>query len=219
MNKRAIAPIRFFGWLAVSAIWFFGCSSDQKTDAVKLAFELDSIRAVDQKYRAEMRPVQEKYGWDSPEMSALWEKQSKIDQSNLNMVLQIIDRVGTYPGNSLVGDTVSSAAFFVLQHAPDSIQAKYYDLIMTAAREGELDKDLGALYQDRYLMHRGEPQIFGTQVRSEFRTDSITGDKITRMFVWPIADTTRIDSLRMTVGLGALEEYLNRFGVSRWSNN
>ncbi|GAA5039470.1 hypothetical protein GCM10011506_38740 [Marivirga lumbricoides] len=34
--------------------------------------------------------------------------------------------------------------------------------------EKELDKSLADLHQDRYLMHKVEPQIFGTQVRSEF---------------------------------------------------
>ena len=72
------------------------------------------------------------------------------------------------------------------------------------------------MYQDRYLMHRGEPQIYGTQLRSEFKIDSMSGAQTERTFVWPIADTTDIDSIRMWNGLGLLEEYLNRFGVSRW---
>ena len=182
----------------------------------ELARELDSIMVVDQKYRAEMQDVQQEYGWNSPEMSELWKKQNEIDQSNLKRVREIIDQVDGYPGKSLVGISSSKVTFYVLQHAPDSIQEQYYDLIITAAEENELDKNLAAMYQDRYLMHRGEPQIFGTQIRSEYETDPLTGERTERTFVWPIADTTNIDSLRTWNGLGPLEDYLNGFGISRW---
>ncbi len=171
---------------------------------------------VDQKYRANMQDVQQEYGWNSSEMSELLKKQSEIDESNLKRILEIIDLVDGYPGKSLVGISSSKVTFYVLQHAPDSIQEQYYELIINAAEENELDKRLAAMYKDRYLMHRGEPQIFGTQIRSEYEIDSLTGERTERTFVWPIADTTNIDSIRIWNGLGPLEEYLNSFGISRW---
>lgn len=171
---------------------------------------------ADQKYRNQMPAVQEECGWNSSEMSELWKKQNKIDQSNLKRILEIIDKLDGYPGKSLVGISSSKVAFYVLQHAPDSIQEEYYDLIIKSSQENELDKRFAAMYQDRYYMRRGEPQIFGTQIRSEYVTDSLTGERIERTFVWPIADTTNIDSVRRWNGLGRLEEYLNGFGISRW---
>lgn len=194
----------------------FSCNQQQTLDTEELARELDSIMVLDQKYRPEMQEVLHEFGWDSPEMGELWQKQNEIDQSNLKRILEIIKTVEGYPGKSMVGISASSTAFYVLQHAPDSILQQYYDLIINAAKENELDKSLAAMYQDRCLMHRGEPQIFGTQLRSEYQTDSLTGERIQRTFVWPIADTTNIDSLRMLNGLGSLEEYLNSFGISRW---
>lgn len=206
---------------------FFGCNFNQKTeivtesitseiDSTSLAIELDSIFEIDQKYRAEMQSVQNEFGWNSKEMSQLWVKQNKIDSSNLQRIIEIIEEVGGYPGQSLVGHSASKSAFYVLQHAPDSIQEKYYNLIVNAAKNNELKRGLAAMYQDRYLMHRGEPQIFGTQVRTEYKTDSLTGEKIEHTYVWPIADTANIDSLRLWNGLLNLEDYLNNFGVSRW---
>lgn len=193
-----------------------GCEQKPAINTEKLAKELDSIMVVDQQYRSQMQGVQQKYGWNSPEMSELWKKQNEIDESNLERILEIIDIVGGYPGKSLVGISSSKVTFYVLQHAPDSIQEQYYELIIKAAKENELDKGLAAMYQDRYLMHRGEHQIFGTQIRSEYETDSLTGERTERTFVWPIADTTNIDSVRMWNGLGPLEDYLNGFGISRW---
>jgi len=203
-------------FIPILVILALGCEPRPNINTEELAKELDSIMVVDQKYRAEMQDVQQEYGWNSPEMSELWKMQNEIDQSNLKRILEIIDQVDGYPGKSLVGISSSKVTFYVLQHAPDSIQEQYYDLIITAAKENELDKNLAAKYQDRYLMHRGEPQIFGTQIRSEYETDSLTGEQTERTFVWPIADTTNIDSVRMWNGLGRLEDYLKGFGISRW---
>lgn len=194
----------------------FSCNQQPTINTEELAKELDSIMVLDQKYRAEMQDVQKEFGWSSPEMRELWQKQNEIDQSNLKRILEIINTVEGYPGKSMVGISAGRTAFYVLQHAPDSIQQQYYDLIINAAEENELDKRLAAMYRDRYLMRRGEPQVFGTQLRSEYETDSLTGERIERTFVWPIADTTNIDSLRMWNGLGPLEDYLNGFGISRW---
>ena len=193
-----------------------GCAPDKVVNYERLTNELDSIFIIDQKYRAEMQSVQQEFGWNSPEMSELWIKQNKIDSSNLRRVVEIINEIDGYPGKSLVGYSASKTTFYVLQHAPDSVQEQYYEMIIEAAKSNELDKSLAAMYQDRYLMHKDKPQIYGTQIRKEYETDSLTGEKIERTFVWPIADTTNIDSLRMWNGLGNLEEYLNNFSISRW---
>lgn len=193
------------------------CSTKQSIDTERLTLELDSILVADQKYRAQMQDVRQEYGWNSQEMGELWQKQQEVDESNLSRVLEIIELINGYPGKSLVGQYASEATFYVLQHAPDSTQEKYYKMIIDAARENELDKRLAAMYQDRYLMHRGKPQRFGTQIRTEYQTDSLTGERIANTFVWPIADTSNIDSLRLWNGMGPLEEYLNSHGISRWN--
>jgi hypothetical protein len=48
------------------------------------------------------------------------------------------------------------------------------------------------------------------------RRKEITNSITERTFIWPIADTTKIDSIRMSNGLGSLEEYVNNFGLTRW---
>lgn len=194
----------------------FSCNQAVIIDKKTLKTELDSIYQEDQKYRGEIVLSIEKTGWFSPETKQFWALQNSIDSANLQRITEIIEEIGGYPGKSLVGDTASRTAFYVLQHAPDSIQEVYHELIMNAAKNDELDKSKAALYHDRYLMHKGEPQVYGTQLSTKFRRDSITGETIDITFLSPIADTTNIDSLRKSVGLGSLEEYLNSFGVSRW---
>ena len=151
-------------------------------------------------------------------MMDLWKVQLKIDSSNLARVREIIKLYGGLPARSQVGVGPSETVFFVLQHAPDSVHSLYIDMILEAAKDNELDKSLAAMYHDRYLMHNGQDQLYGTQVRFDRTTDPLTNEERDSAYVWPIADTTNIDDLRYENNLGPLEEYLSHFGLSRWKN-
>jgi hypothetical protein len=201
--------------LSLFALVILSCQQKTKINYDLLKTELDSILVLDQKYRPQIRTAYQKFGQDSPEFKEVLDKQNRIDSLNQVRVIEIIDEIGQYPGVSLVGVSASKTTFYVLQHAPDSIQEQYYELIIDAAKNNELSRGLAAMYQDRYLMYRGKSQIFGTQVRIKHKIDSITGEQIDSAYLWPIKDTVSIDSLRMWNGLGPLEEYLNAFGLSR----
>ncbi|WP_071397265.1 DUF6624 domain-containing protein [Flammeovirga pacifica] len=189
------------------------CTLTTNVNSEALSAELDSIYYLDQKYRKQLLNT---YEIDSSEMKFLWSKQNELDQKNLKRIQEIIDTIGGYPGKSLVGNTSSKTAFFVLQHAPDSIQNEYYEMIIQAGKDRELSLNLVALYQDRYLMQTGQPQIYGSQILMTKEIDSVSGKMVEVTKLWPIADTTNIDSLRLWNGMGPLEEYLNAFELSRW---
>lgn len=182
-------------------------------DKDQLKTELDSIFELDQKYRKMMGDTSAKYGWNSPQMDKLWKIQNRIDSVNLEKVLQIIEKIEVYPGDSLVGYPTRKSAFYVLQHAPDSIQEKYLPMILKAAKNGQLDKKLAAMYHDRYLLHRGLPQIYGSQIRVNRIFDSVTGKEKEIIEVYKIQDTSIVDSLRRSMRMIPLEEYLNRNGT------
>lgn len=186
---------------------------NDELDKAQLKIELDTIFKLDQKYRRMIGDTSARYGWDSPQMDKLWEKQNKLDSANLEKVLGIIEKLDTYPGDSLVGYPTRKSAFYVLQHAPDSIQEKYLPMILKAAKDGQLDEKLGAMYHDRYLLHRGLPQIYGSQIRINKITDSVTGEIKKVLEVYKIKDTSKVDSLRRSMGMIPLEEYLNLNGI------
>lgn len=202
-------------FISLISILAISCNTKPEINFEALAVELDSIMSEDQRYRNQITEVYQAYGSDSKEFKELWQKQNVIDSSNLLRITEIIDQVGSYPGESLVGSSAGEVAFFVLQHAPDSIQEKYYDLIVTAGKDKELKIGLVTMYQDRYLINRNQPQLFGTQIGIKTITDR-TGKSRDSAFLYPISDTTRIDSLRLWNGHGPLEEYLNYYGLSRW---
>ena len=202
---------------ALTLLCIISCYSKDgpSIDVGQVKIELDSIMKLDQKYRSQLPDLFKKYGPDAKEFKDILKKQNEIDSSNLIYVKDLIEAYGKYPGSSLVGNEVGDVAFFVLQHAPDSIHAKYLPVIMAAVENGELQRNYGAMYKDRYLLGLGKPQIFGSQVVSHQWIDPDT-ETPNLLVLWPIKDTTDIDSLRLWNGLRPLEDYLNSFGISRW---
>ncbi len=183
-------------------------------EAVKA--QLEQVKERDQRHRQAISQLHDQPTSDAATIDSLWVLQTALDEENLEAVIRILDELDQYPGRSLVGSEASEAVFYVLQHAPDSIQIKYLDLILTAAAASELNKRLAAMYHDRALMNQGKPQIYGTQYKSVFRLDTVTGQRMDSIYHWPMRDTTKIDSIRLWNGLGPLEESLQSIGLSRW---
>ncbi|MBT8261918.1 MAG: DoxX family protein [Bacteroidia bacterium] len=169
--------------------------------------KLDSIAELDQRYRklmyldteAERAEAAKQAGFEEEDysMETLWARQSKIDSTNMEFIAGILDTNG-YPGKSMV-DTANKAAWYVLQHNPDRIE-EYLPMIKTAGEEGELPFNLVAMMEDRYLMGKGEPQIYGTQGMSY---DDERGN-----LIWPISDPENVNERREQAGFdNTIEEY------------
>ncbi len=194
-------------WLALLILT--SCAKPEP-DWNALKSQLDEIGRNDQLYRGAMDSIGVKYGWQSTEMQALWAKQMKLDSSDLAQVEIIISTVG-YPPSARVG-TSNEAIFYTLQHSPDSIMVKHYDLITKAGDDGELKKSIVALYVDRVLMNKGEPQLYGSQIRMEYKTD-FKGQKYDSVFLWKLKDPDHITEMRTKMGLPPLAEYLKHFEI------
>lgn len=174
---------------------------------------LDSMEQMDQLHRSAMSALAERHGWSSPELDSLWKLQNVIDKNNIVKLERIIIEHG-FPGRSQVGENGSRAAFLILQHSADSIMDKYYDMVVAAGKNGDLAMSRVAMFQDRVLMHRGEKQIYGTQIRSERLTNPHTGETYDSAYVWPIENPAEVNKRRLSVGLNIpIEEYAAGFGV------
>ena len=121
--------------LCASLLGALGCATTSHPDA-KLKGELEGMYEADQSHRSEMEAVGTKYGYSSPEILELWQKQQPIDQPNIARLAQIIEEHG-WPGRSLVGDKGALAAFLVLQHAGHSYQKKYLPLVRAAVLQAK----------------------------------------------------------------------------------
>lgn len=150
--------------------------------------QLDSIMILDQKYRYDTNVYREN-----------WKLQNAIDSTNLVSIEKIIKEKG-YPGRSLVGDGTNVAAWYVIQHS-DKIP-KYLPIMKKAGKKGELPFTKVAMMEDRYLMHKGKKQIYGTQGTTlNFKSDNPIN------IIWPIEDVANVNTRRKEAGYNtAVEE-------------
>ena len=104
----------------------------------ELRAELEAMHETDQAQRQQMTKVGNEHGQNSPEMTALWAKQTASDQHNIKRLEEIIAEIG-WPKRSAVGERAASAAFLILQHSDLAYQKKY---LADQKIEGQLQKFL-----------------------------------------------------------------------------
>lgn len=165
--------------------------------------ELEAIYEADQGTRRAIGPTQQRYGAKSPQLDSLFKQMQTQDARNEARVKAIIAQYG-WPGASLVGRTGCMAAFLVVQHSDLAAIQQYLPAIRQEAAKGGLSKANLALMEDRVLVFQGQPQVYGSQVR----TNQATG----KAEFFPIADETHVDERRARMDLGPLADYAKGFG-------
>lgn len=167
--------------------------------------ELKTLRYLDQKYRLALDSMRSEHpDKNSPEQKAFFAEWVRQDSANLVRVEAIIAQYG-FPGKSMVGERGASTVWLVLQHAPLEKQEQYFPLLTEAAEKGELKKSDWAYLLDRINMHKGLPQVYGSQVVSDPKTGA--------WVFHPIEDEANVNVRRAAVGLSPLEEYAQMMGV------
>lgn len=131
------------------------------------------------------------------------------DSLNQVTVFGILDKEG-WPAR--LSDKANQAIWLVIDHSDLATRRKYLDLVKAKAEEGVLDKSDYATLNDRVLMEEGKPQIYGTQIK--ITGTIIFGEEQTLpMYLWPVEDPAALDSLRSSIGLPPIEEYLESSGL------
>lgn len=168
-------------------------------DAIKT--ELEEMRRTDQAIRERAMRVIGDHGRDSEEYASLVADAEAVDERNTKRLIEILDTHG-WPKLSEVGEEASSGAFLVLQHASPELQKQYLPLVRQAAAEGDMDRKLLPLLEDRIRVRDGEKQIYGTQVGR---------DESGEPHPFPMEDPDNVDARRAEFGLEPMAAYLDRF--------
>lgn len=131
------------------------------------------------------------------------------DSLNQVTVFGILDKEG-WPAR--LSDKANQAIWLVIDHSDLAARSKYLDLVKAKAEEGVLDKSDYAVLNDRVLMEEGKPQIYGTQIKM---AATFVGEDLTmQLYLWPVEDPAALDSLRSSVSLSPIEDYLEASGSS-----
>lgn len=169
-----------------------------------LKAQLENMYMRDQTLRKLRRSAEEKFGRDSDEMQYFWSLIMQEDSLNQVALMEILDSRG-WPGKSLVGERANIAVWAVIQHAPLPIQEKYLPMLRQSVLAGESQGNDLALLEDRVLMRKGKKQKYGSQILINPQTG--------KPELHPIADPQNVNERRAAVGLGPIEEYLQRWGI------
>ena len=183
-------------------------SAAQATINQPLKHELDSIYAMDQRWRGMLFDPRINRRPDSLAQALgvtreglndyVMRRMLQTDSTNQVRVKVILQQYG-YPGKSLVGTPTNEGAYYVIQHSPD-IKSQL-PLIKRAAEKGELPFRLYAQMLDRQLMRDGKEQRYGTQAMSYNIVNPQTGRREPQpLFVWPIEDAARVNERRQKAG-------------------
>lgn len=193
----------------------------QKSFDPTLKRQLDSVMAVDQKYRNIIEfgsatikdSIAVKWRLENVKSvdDSLWSIQKSLDSTNLLFVERTIKKRG-YPGKSIVGEPASETAWYVIQHSRKIKQ--YFSTIQKAGRDGELEQYLVAKMEDRLLTEENKPQIYGTQAIGLPVMDSISHKLVNRNYIWPIKDDLHVNELRKKAGFKeTIEENARRLNA------
>jgi hypothetical protein len=148
----------------------------------ELSAELVERAGRDQAARKSLPP-----GHGMPEWEAVV---APVDRDNTARLREIIGRHG-WPGHGLVGPAGAHAAWLLAQHAPPDLQEECLPLLRDAVARGDAGPVELAYLEDRVLMHRGEPQVYGTQYRV---IDGV-------LELWTVRDPAGLDERRAALGL------------------
>ena len=148
----------------------------------ELSAELLERAGRDQAARMSLRPGHGIAGWEAAV--------APVDRDNTARLREIIGRHG-WPGRGLVGEAGGHAAWLLAQHAPPDLQEECLPLLQDAVARGDASPVDLAYLLDRVLMHRGEPQVYGTQYQVR---DGV-------LDLWPVRDPSGLDQRRAALGL------------------
>ena len=182
--------------LAVLMLGALACAREERAERdpaiVGLQLELLERGARDQAIRDTV------FGVAASMDSAAAARMTEVDRANTTWLKHQVATHG-WPSREKVGDRASQAAFLIVQHAvhDPSFQRMMLDTITTAWKAGHVDGESYALLYDRVESQAGRPQRYGTQARL------VDG----RLVFDIMEDSSKVDSLRATVGLGTLKEY------------
>ncbi len=204
--------MKHFPYMALISLLALPAAAQTKPNP-RLKHELDSIYAVDQRYRAMLFDPRINRNPDSlatalgvakPELNAtIMGLMQRTDVTDLARVQTILKQYG-YPGKSLVGAPTNEAAWSVIQHAP-AVIPQYLPLMKVAADKGELPFSRYAMMLDRQLMDEGKEQLYGTQARNYNDQPP---------FFWPIQNPAQVNQRRKQAGFKTtVEEYAAIMGI------
>ena len=128
------------------------------------------------------------------------EEVERIDDENLVIVEDVLQQ-GLPAG--LSADSYNTI-WIVIDHASIEKQEEYLPIVEQMSAEGLIPIDKHAILFDRIAMRQKRPQRYGSQVLQFGQADAV------KSYVWPVENPMVLDSLRSSVGMSPIADYVNQ---------
>lgn len=128
------------------------------------------------------------------------EEVERIDDENLVIVEDVLQQ-GLPAG--LSADSYNTI-WIVIDHASIEKQEEYLPIVEQMSAEGLIPIDKHAILLDRVAMRQKRPQRYGSQVLQFGQADAV------KSYVWPVENPMVLDSLRSSVGMCPIADYVNQ---------
>lgn len=180
--------------VTVLIILGFNCFG-QNFDSIRIS--LEEIYSKNLLYRSQISKIMTQHGFESQQFDSLNQRILKFDSVALQTTKNIVDKHG-WIGKDKIGTMANKAIFYSIQHASFDDQEKYFTLLEASAKNGQSDLSDMALMQDRILISKNKPQIYGTQYKMDEKTNVC--------IVFPVENPKKLDRKRKSVGLPSMKK-------------
>lgn len=187
------------------------CSNKDKPKETPASVQVTEnfIAVLDTIWQTEQTPIRVRdslmniYGAESKIVSEQQDIYEKNHIINEKKVTDLLDKYG-WPTKEMIGEQGNWTICNVIQHSDNEIRIKYLPMMRQAVQEKKLEPRFLVRAEDRITTERGDPQIYGGQMKYYPETKSFN--------VWPVYDPVNIDKRRAEIGLEPIDEFLkNRF--------
>tara|TARA_R110002073_G_scaffold220418_1_gene380536 strand:+ start:16944 stop:17612 length:669 start_codon:yes stop_codon:yes gene_type:complete len=183
------------------------CSNKNKTKETQTVIQApeDLIAILDTIWITEQRPITMRdslmliYGAESKAVQEQQERYEKNHIINEQKVTSILDNYG-WPTKEMIGEQGNLTICNVIQHADNHIRIKYLPLMKQAVKDKKLEPRFLVRAEDRIATERGDPQIYGGQMKYYPETRGFN--------LWPVFDPVNIDKRRAEIGLDSIAVFL-----------
>lgn len=184
----------------LTILFLTACNCPNSTDKL-----LAEVWHKDQHVRLQMQELTKAVSIDGKtefidSLITLSESVERIDKENIAVIDSLLQQ-------GLPKDLSKESyktIWIVIDHASLEKQEQYLPVIEKMSLEGLIEIDNYAILFDRIAMKQNIPQRYGSQSIQFGSPDNMY------LYIWPVENAETLDSLRATVGMGPILEYLEQ---------
>ena len=187
-------------FISILGLLLVACGSTKSTDEI-----LAEVWEKDQAIRVQMLKLNTAVIVEGrteliDSLVSVSEEVERIDDENLVIVEDVLQQ-GLPAG--LSADSYNTI-WIVIDHASIEKQEEYLPIVEQMSAEGLIPIDKHAILFDRIAMRQKRPQRYGSQVLQFGQADAV------KSYVWPVENPMVLDSLRSSVGMCPIADYVNQ---------